>query len=66
MSSDKYCTTMVNNVDATFEKKELNLKSECVTPLKYGYRPDLDCTGELISDGVQWYQEVIGSLLWAI
>ena len=31
-----------------------------------GYRPELDVTAELKADGIQWFQEVIGQLRWAI
>ena len=29
------------------------------------YKPKLDCTGEFKTDGLQWYQELIGLLRWA-
>ena len=66
MSSDKYCTAMVNNFHTTLDKKGLKFTSKSVTPLKHGYRLDLDFTGEIMSDGVQWYQEIIVSLRWSI
>ena len=66
MSSDKYCAAMVKNVEETLERKGLRLPSKCLSPLKHGYRPELDCTGELKADGLQWYQEMIGSLRWAV
>lgn len=30
------------------------------------YRPELDDTAELKADGVQWCQELIGMLCWAV
>ena len=66
MSSDKYCAAMVKNIEETLKKKGLRLPSKCVTPLKHGYKPEMDCTCELKADGLQWYQEMIGSLRWAI
>ena len=33
---------------------------------RHGYNPEMDCTGELKADGLQWYQEMIGSLQWAV
>ena len=66
MSSDKYCTALVNNVEETLAKKGLRLPSKCLTPISHGYRPEMDATGKLKSDGVQWYQEIIRSLRWAI
>ena len=66
MSSDSYCAAMITNVEEVLAKKGLRLPSKCVTPMTSGYRPESDCTGELKADGLQWYQEMIGSLRWAI
>ena len=66
MSLEIYCAALVNNVEETLAKKGLRLPSKCLTPISHEYRPEMDATGELKSDGVQWYQEIIGSLRWAI
>ena len=66
MSADKYCMALVKNIEAVLKKKGLRLPSKCVTPLRSGYKPELDCTGELKADGLQWYQEMIGCLRWAV
>ena len=66
MSSDAYCASLVKNVEAVLQLKGLRLASKCVTPLKSGYKPEMECTNELKKDGVQWYQEIIGSLRWAV
>ena len=66
MSSDRYCAAMVNNVEETLKKKGLRLPSKSNAPLSHGYKPELDSTGELKADGVQWYQEIIGCLRWAV
>ena len=66
MSSDKYCAAMVKNVEESLEKKGLRLPSKCPSPLQHGYKPETDATAELKADGVQWYQEMIGSLRWAV
>ena len=47
MSSEKYCTAEVTNVESVLEKRGLRLSLKCVTPLSCGYLPDLDVTGEL-------------------
>ena len=52
--------------EETLKKKGLRLPGKCVSPLQHGYMPDLDCTAELKADGVRWYQELIGSLRWAV
>ena len=56
MSSDKYCADMVKNVEETLVNKVLRLPMKCNLPTKHGYRPEMDCTGELTDDGLQSYQ----------
>lgn len=65
-SSEKYCRASVENVQATLARHGKRLPSKCVTPLKSGYRPELDVSPELKADGVQHYQELIGVLRWAV
>ena len=43
-----------------------NEEGECITPLRNGYKPELDATVELKADGLQWSQEIIESLRWAV
>ena len=66
MLSDKYCADMVKNVEETLAKKGLRLPTKCNLPTMHGYRSEMDCTGELKADGLQFYQELIGSLSWSI
>ena len=66
MSSDTYCAALVTNVEESLNKKGLRLPSKCRSPFSHGYKPEMDCTGELKADGIQRYQEIIGSLRWAI
>ena len=56
MSSENNCTAAVTNVESILENCGLRLPPECVTPLRCGYRPETDVTGDLKADGVQWYQ----------
>ena len=65
-SSEKYCKAAVENVLTRLEKEGKRLPSKCVTPLKSGYRPEMDDTPELKADGLQYYQELIGVLRWAV
>ena len=53
-------------MEDVLNKKGLSLLSKAHTPLSYNYRPELDATAELKLDGVKFYQEVIGSLRWAV
>ena len=64
-SSDKYVAESIKNVEATLKKKGRSLQKECTTPLKRGYRPELDATAELGPEGHRYYQELIGILRWA-
>ena len=68
MSSDRYCHSLITNIEDVdiLAKKGLRLPSKCITPLKGGYKPELDSTCKLKAEGVQFYQELIGSLRWAI
>ena len=66
MSSDKYCAAMVKNIEDGLNKKGLRLPARCELPIRHGYKPEMDCTAELKADGVQFYQEIIGSLRWAV
>ena len=56
MSSDSYCQAAVKNIDAKLLKDRLRLPPKCHTPIANGYRSELDVTGELKADGVQYYQ----------
>ena len=66
MSAEKYVSASVKNVEDALAKKGLRLPSKCYTPLPVDYKPELDVSAELKSDGVQYYQELIGVLRWAV
>jgi hypothetical protein len=66
MSAEKYVTASVKNVDEALAKRGLRLPSKCYTPLASDYRPELEISPELKSDGIQLYQELIGVLRWAV
>ena len=66
MSAKKYVTAAVKNVEEALAKKGLRLPSKCYTPLTTDYKPELETSPELKADGVQYYQELIGILRWAV
>ena len=66
MSSDKYCEALVTNVEEVLKKKGLKLPTKCFLPMMQSYKPELDCTDELDATSTTWFQELIGSLRWAI
>ena len=57
---------MVKNVEENLAKKGLRLRTKHNLQTKNAYRPEMDCTCELKTDGLQWYQELIGSLRWSV
>ena len=59
MSWNSYCNSLITNIEDVLAKKGLRLPSKCITPLKGGYKPELDRTCELKADEVQFYQEEI-------
>ena len=66
-SADKYVMESIKNVENTLAEKGNKLPSKgCSTPLKHGYRPEVDVSPELGIDGLRYYQEMIGVLRWAI
>jgi len=66
MSSEKYVKTAVANVEEKLAKSNLRLPSRCITPFISGYHPSEDTSKELDSEGLRYYQELIGVLRWAI
>ena len=66
MSSEAYCKVSITNVETKLSNEGRRLSSKCDTPMRSVYRPELDVTAELKSDGVQYYQDLIGVLRWAL
>ena len=66
MSSDKYCTAAVTNVEYVLENHCLMFPPKCVTPLSCGYRTEMDVTRDIKAYEVQWYQELIVTLICAV
>ena len=66
MSSQKYAKAAIDNVEEVRGRTNQRLPTKCGTPLKSGYRPELDTSQELKHDGLQRYQELLGMLGWAV
>ena len=66
MSSEKYCKAAVTNVEEKLAKSGRRLPTKCGAPLTSGYKPELDVSQELKADGLNYYQELIGVLRWAV
>ena len=60
MSSEKYVKSAVANVEEEISKSEKRLPGRCNTPLKPGYRPEMDNSCEFKADGLLIILESIG------
>jgi hypothetical protein len=65
MSSEQYVKAAIANVETKLDKEGQRLPSRCLTPMKSGYRPEVDTSAELKIDGIRYFQELIGILRWA-
>lgn len=66
MSAKKYVAAAVKNVEEALALKGQRLPSKCYIALLVDYKPDLEVSAELKSDGVQYYQELIEVLRWVV
>ena len=66
MSSSKYLKAAIANVEEKLTREGLQLPTRCDTPFTSKYHPAEDTTPELNSEDLQYYQELIGVLRWAI
>ena len=62
MSSQKYVKAAIDNVEEVLGRTNQRLPTKCGTPLRSGYRPELDTSQDVKQDGLQRYQELIGML----
>ena len=65
-SSDKYVAASLQSIEATLAEKGNKLPTKCLTPFSSGYRPEIDTSPELGTEGHRYYQELIGMLRWAV
>ena len=66
MSGDKYVANLVADVKKKLEQAGRSLNAKQKSPFTIGYRPEMDTTPELGDDQVNYFQEIIGCLRWAI
>ena len=66
MSSEQYCKAVIQNVEEKLARKGRRLPTKDGAPLKSSYKPEIDITAKLKAEGIQYYQELIGALIWAI
>ena len=66
LSSEKYIKTAIANVEEKLGRSNLRLPTKCNTPFRHQYHPSEDTSRELDKEGLQYYQELIGVLRWAV
>ena len=62
MTSNKYIESIVKNAEEQLKPSGRQLPTNCITPLKSGYQPELDTSEPLKSNEITAYQEIIGEL----
>ena len=66
MSSRDYVKAAIETVEKQLQDKRQKLPTKVATPMKSGYRPELDMSTELEINDITTFQELIGILRWAI
>ena len=64
--SRDYAKLAVQNIEKRANEKGLVFSKKVKTPMTKSYIPEMDTSDELDSDGITFYQEVIGILRWMI
>jgi Reverse transcriptase (RNA-dependent DNA polymerase). len=69
MSSKDYVTSAISNVESMRKldgEPPLKVYGDCKRPYPKDYRPEIDASDELDSQGIHRFQELIGILQWAV
>ena len=66
MTSVDYLKAAIKNLEERLEKKGKKLSTKTDVPMTQDYRPELDESQELDTEGITKYQELIGILRWAV
>jgi hypothetical protein len=66
MSPQMYADASARNVEEKLAKDGLRLPSKCVAPMAAKYHPSDDTSPVFNARGLQYYQEQIGVLRWAV
>ena len=65
MSSEKYVKAAIDNLESKLRKSDMHLP-KCRTTMSRKYHPSEDVKKELNVEGIQFYQELIWVLRWAV
>ena len=66
MPSHMYLKASIENVERQLQKWNLKCTNKVNAPIAQGYKPELDSSENLDSDGITFYQELMGMSRWAI
>lgn len=66
MSADKYVKETIQTFDNDLLAVNMKLPANIYTPLVTSFHPELDFSLPLEDDYANWYQQLIGTLRWAI
>jgi hypothetical protein len=66
MSPEKYVKAAIENVEKKLGGELPFSKGQCPTPMRTDYHPAEDTSAELDTEGLGYYQELIGVLRWAV
>jgi Reverse transcriptase (RNA-dependent DNA polymerase) len=66
LSSDDYISNEVKNVELELAKAGKSLSGKIISPMAPSYHPELDTTPTLGPEQLNYYQNLIGVLRWAV
>ena len=64
ITSYEYVTAALQTIKDAITRKPWKMPKTADTPMTKSFVPKLDGTEELVPDGIQFYQEMIGMLRW--
>jgi hypothetical protein len=66
MTATKYIEEALRNLKIELDKSGVHLVGKPATPMRTGYRPELDTTALLPPEQANYYMSLIGVLRWAV
>ena len=66
MTSFDYLKNAIKTVEEQLKRKGRKLPARATTPMSSGYYPEEDSSPELDEDGITLFQELVGTLRWAV
>ena len=66
MTIQEYIKSAIDNLENKLNKKRLNLNACAGTPMKMGYKPEIDSSSEIDQEAITIFYEIIGIIRWAV